>query len=1242
MTEASQTAADAVLEALPLPLLLFGPDRRLRFANAAFIAFSGVGREQLRPGCPLEDCARLLAYRGLLGPGDPERVAAEAAATDRSRPSRRLLHALDGRILDVHSAPTPDRGFLAVTVDVTALVSAQGEATRRAQRLSEVVAALATGVAAFGADLRLGVTNPAYGALIGLPPEELREGTPISEVLRQLEVRGEFAALPPEAIERLKERAAGGGPPLFQRRRPTGQVVETRAAKLPDGGLLLEVSDVTARQAAEDDARRRAALLDSILEALPVGVAVYDAGLCAKLVNRAHRAILGDSAIAAGETLPGLLRRRAEAGDFGDAAVERLVADEIAFRSGGPAERIRRLRSGTTYAHRVAPLPDGGHVSVITDITHLAQAEAEAQRLAARLSAMIERVPFGIALFDAGHRLAAVNGAALRLGGFDPARPPLGLHLADIVAMKVAGGEYGPEDEAWALSADRSRPITRRRTRPDGTILDILSLPMPDGGFIVTFQDVTPLVQAEAAASAREALLRSLVDGMPFGVKLFDAAHRLIAYNEAAVRLSGLQPEDLRPGMTAAEVTARQIARGEFAAAPEHEARLATLDRGKPVRYRRARPDGSVLDIAAVPMPGGGFLVTFSDVTPLVRAEAEAKAQAALLRAMIDNTEAGVLRFDREARLVAANAVALRIEGLTEEDIARRIPREEVLRRVAARGGFDGTPGRFEQVASLPAGAARSYRRSAADGTVVDVVARPMPDGGFLVTLNDVTKLVEAEQEASRRAALLQGMMDNAGYGIVLYDRDHRFVAANALGARFTGLSAEDLRPGVPYAELLALQVARGKFPEETRRMLLAVDRSRPHGYRRVTRDGRVLDIESKPMPDGGFVVSFADVTALVRAEEAATQRAGILAAMLDNLRHGIALFDSDSRLVAANALTAAAMGLPPERLTPGRTLAELRQDQIAFGEYPSEEAARAILGARWTGAFMAPDRYVRERPNGRIIEVTTDRTPDGLYVRTYSDVTEDRRIRADLERARSEAEAALRAKSRFLATMTHELRTPLNAVIGFAELLQRPQPAEAVAEFAAQIAQAGRDLLGLIDQILDVARSESGGLPLREVAVPLAPLLSRVAGEAASAAEAAGVSLSVALPDALPVARADADRLAQVLRGLLSNAIKFTPAGGRVTLSAEAGPEAAAIRITDSGIGIPAAALAHVFEPFAQLDSARSRRYPGSGIGLYLARSIAEAMGMRLALDSREGEGTTATLTIPADRLLPDQGTPA
>jgi PAS domain S-box-containing protein len=1227
------SAADSLLEALPLPLLLFGPDRLLRLANAAFLAFSGIPAERLRPGLTLTECARLLAYRGLLGPGDPEQLAREAAAVDRSRASRRLLHGVDGRIIEVHTAPTADGGFLTQAVDVTAIVSAQGEAARHAQRLSEIVAALVTGVAAFGPDMRLAVSNPAFGRLIGLPATLLHEDMPAAAIIRLLEERGEFAAMPQAMVERLLP-CAGGGPTVIHRRRPTGEVVETRAIALPDGGMLLEVSDVTARQKAEDDARRRAALLDAILDALPHGVCVYGPDDRVVLVNQAHREMIGAARI--GVRLADMLRDQAEAGAFGPGDPAALAAAELAVRRGGLVDRIRRRRDGLIFSHRVAPLPDGGHVSVVTDVTALARAEAEAKGQAALLRALVEGMPFGVHLYDAAERLVAFNAVGETITGLEPGTLRLGMTAAEVIALQEARGEFAtaPGHLASITGLDRTRPKRHRRTRPDGSVLDVQSLPMPDGGFLVTFQDVTPIVRAEQEARAQAALLRAMIDNTEHGVLLFDRDERLVALNAAASRFEGFAPGDSPVGLTRREVLEHVARTGGFGSAEQLETVLSS-PAATHRAYRRTGADGTVLDITARPMPDGGFVVSLTDVTQLVVAERNAERRADMLRGILDNMAAGVLLYDAEGRLVARNALALALTGLSEQEAVPGARSIELLRLLQERGEIQADLEIAERIAVAGARQPIRYTRTRPDGTVLEVASAPMPDGGFVVTLTDVTRLARAEEDAARRAALLQGMIDNAAYGIVLYDASHRFVAGNALAFGFIGLDESELRPGTPSAEVIARQVAKGMLTEEAAASRLAVDRTRPNRYRRVNADGTVLDIESKPMPDGGFVVTFADVTTLVRAEEEARQRAALQAAMLDNMRHGLALFDADSRLIAANPLAARLTGLPPEVVRPGVTIAELRAAQIARGEFSPEEAERRGLATLDT----APPRYVRTRPDGTVIEVTTDRTPEGFFVRTFADVTEDRRIRADLEAARAASEAAARAKSRFLATMTHELRTPLNAVIGFADLLKTPQPSQEVQEYAGLIAEAGRELLGLIDQILDVARSETAGLPVRAGRVDLRRLLAHVVETKGCAAATGRITLTLELPPSLPEVTADAARLEQVVQGLLSNALKFTDAGGRVTLSACQGAEGEiTIRVADTGIGIPDEALPRAFEPFAQLDSGRARRYAGSGIGLYLARSIAEAMGMRLTLSSKQGEGTVATLLIPPELACPPE----
>jgi signal transduction histidine kinase len=222
---------------------------------------------------------------------------------------------------------------------------------------------------------------------------------------------------------------------------------------------------------------------------------------------------------------------------------------------------------------------------------------------------------------------------------------------------------------------------------------------------------------------------------------------------------------------------------------------------------------------------------------------------------------------------------------------------------------------------------------------------------------------------------------------------------------------------------------------------------------------------------------------------------------------------------------------------------------------------------------------------------------------------------------------------------MSHELRTPLNAVIGFSDTLLREAAnpsGERVAEFAQQINEAGRHLLGLINIILDVARIESGRFDLASDKVDAGRLVRAGARQADMAAQAAEITLIVDVPDDLPTIRADERRLQQVLNHLLSNAVKFTEAGGTVTTGATIDEDGGFVLfVRDTGIGISEADLERVFEPFTQLDSSLSRRFQGAGLGLYASRAFVTGHGGRLVLRSTLGEGTTAEVRLPADRVL-------
>jgi two-component system, cell cycle sensor histidine kinase PleC len=253
-----------------------------------------------------------------------------------------------------------------------------------------------------------------------------------------------------------------------------------------------------------------------------------------------------------------------------------------------------------------------------------------------------------------------------------------------------------------------------------------------------------------------------------------------------------------------------------------------------------------------------------------------------------------------------------------------------------------------------------------------------------------------------------------------------------------------------------------------------------------------------------------------------------------------------------------------------------------------------------------------------------------------------NRKLRAtvgELERARVAAEASSRVKSQFLANMSHELRTPLNAIIGFSEMIRDALMGPVAAryrEYAHDIHNCGRLLLGVISDVLDLSKVEVGRLDLHDEQVDLAKVVGDCHRLISERVKTGRLELAIDLPPDLPMLLGDELRLKQIVLNLLSNAVKFTPAGGRVTLSAAMAPDGSlALAVSDTGIGMKAEEIPIALEPFRQIDSVHTRRYEGTGLGLPLARTLAELHGGALSIESVPGHGTTVTVTLPPKRLI-------
>ena len=325
-----------------------------------------------------------------------------------------------------------------------------------------------------------------------------------------------------------------------------------------------------------------------------------------------------------------------------------------------------------------------------------------------------------------------------------------------------------------------------------------------------------------------------------------------------------------------------------------------------------------------------------------------------------------------------------------------------------------------------------------------------------------------------------------------------------------------------------------------------------------------------------------------------------------------------------------------------GRTGSELRGREFGFPAVAGESAELEVV-----------------RPGGETVSVelrVVDTDWEGYAARLVSlrDVT-DRKCAEEHARqlskeqaARVEAEAASRAKSEFLATMSHELRTPLNAILGYAELLDLGIAGRLNAEQLQQVQRivtSGRHLLGLVNEVLDLAKVEAGRLTVGQDARHARGAVDAAVMLVQSRLEERGLALTVrGVADAQAVYIGDEDRVRQILLNLLSNAIKFSEAAGTVSVDVgrTAYPDSAAklfgghaewvfFRVSDTGIGISPDHIGAIFTPFFQADAGHTRRREGSGLGLAIARRLARLMNGDLTVESTPGRGSSFTLWLPA-----------
>lgn len=505
-------------------------------------------------------------------------------------------------------------------------------------------------------------------------------------------------------------------------------------------------------------------------------------------------------------------------------------------------------------------------------------------------------------------------------------------------------------------------------------------------------------------------------------------------------------------------------------------------------------------------------------------------------------------------------------------------------------------------------------------------------------TLQDVTDLHERETRITAAKELLSAVVDNLPCGVSAFDPSLRMLIDNTEFRRLLDLQALYADGKPDFQTIIRCNADRGEYgPDADTAFQAIVTRARqpvPHAFHRTRPDGRVLDIRGAPLPGGGFVSTYMDVTAETRMREALRLSEERQSRALEASR--VVLWDYDvgadilylserwselmgqSRAPVETSMTTLVARIPEDEREAVRN-AWLSAVKGETSRFTSEHRIVAPSGDEiW---FLVQGQVVERDASGRALRVTG----------TNTDITLRKTTESELQRAKAAAERSNQAKSDFVATVSHEMRTPLHGVLTLLRLISNSADAASITRYAQMAQGSAQSMLQLINELLDDSKLEAGKLDVVVAPFDHGALLDELETVFRARCEEKGLEFILTRTGDIPrFVKLDGFRLRQILQNLLSNAVKFTHKGAvSVNVSCEQG-DVLVTEVKDHGMGMSESTMDALFQRFHQADATTASRFGGTGLGLAISRDLARLMGGDITVTSGLGMGSTFVLKLP------------